>query len=448
MMTSVSLRRLLGSFALLAPLLTAPADATVNLRVEGRPPTDPIQVFVRVSNGGAPITNLTYQDFEIVIDPAQGGIPEQITAGQFTSPQSGNASQHVSVVFVMDYTSSVTSQFLPAMQTAVIDFINAMTVDDMAAIIKFNNDSGAQVVQPFLAIDGGANNDVLTQKVAEAFPGDGSNILDAAHVGVQQFSSTPLPEGPKAVILVTDGRDSHSSDNEDTVIEAASNASIPIFTIAVGNPLNRGFDLLTSLAAETGGEYFDATNGDAEIAAAYESVRLLLTGEYLIEIPNGITDCAQHQLQVTVQGTETATAPFTRRTCNTTPNAFAFTSQTDVAPGTVVTSNAATVTGIEAPAHISVIGGSYSIGCTNQFTNAPSTIADGEDVCVQQTASSKASTSKTTTLTVGGLAVTFTTTTRGQSGGGGGGGGGGTTGVPELLLGLGALVLARRRRAA
>jgi len=440
------LRKCLTPLALLAALLASSAYAAVSVRVEGRPESAPIQVFVRVANdSGVPITNLTIADFAVEID----GVAEILSENQFTQPQGVDPNQDVSVVFVMDYTSSVTNQFLPDMQTAVIDFINAMEPGDMAAIIKFNNDSGAQVVRLFTEIDDNGvngNDKLLIDAVADPFPGDGSNILDAANLGVQQFIGIPLPEGPKAVILVTDGRDSHSDSNRSDVIESANDVSIPIFTIGIGNTGDRGLEILTALADQTGGQYFNATR-DGDIGAAYESVRLLLTGEYLIEIPNGITDCATHQAQVTVQG-ETVTTPFTRRTCNTTPSNFTFAAQTNVEPGTVVTSSTASIVGIEAPAHISVINGSYSIDCNGTFTNDPGTIADGQTVCLQQTAASRASTAKTTTLTVGGLAVTFTTTTRPQpGGGGGGGGGGGANGLLELMHGL-SLILMRRRLAA
>ncbi len=118
-------------------------------------------------------------------------------------------------------------------------------------------------------------------------------------------------------------------------------------------------------------------------------------------------------------------------------------------PAAELTSNTVTITGIEVPAHISVITGTYSIGCTGTFTSAPGTINSGQTVCVGQRASDNFSTSKTSTLTIGGVASTFTTTTRaqGNGGGGGGGGGGGATGVLELLLGLGVLLLGRRRAA-
>jgi VWFA-related protein len=438
------LRRCLAPLALLAGLAAMPAQSAVDVRVEGRPASAPIQVYVRVTNGGIPVTNLTFTDFDVAVD----GVAEVLTGNQFTQPQAVDPNQNVSVVFVMDYTSSVTNQFLAEMQTAVVNFIMAMEPGDMAAIIKFNETSGEQVIQAFTEIDDNSvngNDKLLIGAVAAAYPGDGSNILDATLLGVQQFTAATLPPGPKAVILVSDGRDSDSDIGQNGVINAANDLSVPIFTIGIGNPQTRGLEILTALSGDTGGEYVDATGG-GDIGAAYESVRLLLTGEYLIEIPNGITDCAVHQLTVTVQG-ETVTTPFTRRTCNTAPNAFSFASQTNVAPSTAITSAPATISGIEAPAQVSVINGSYSIGCTATFTTDPGTINNGQTVCVQQISSGQSSTSKTTTLTVGGVAGTFTTTTRAQSGGGGGGGGGGASGLLELLLALG-LVFMRRRLAA
>jgi hypothetical protein len=112
-----------------------------------------------------------------------------------------------------------------------------------------------------------------------------------------------------------------------------------------------------------------------------------------------------------------------------------------------------TIAGLDddVPAHISVIQGSYSIGCTATFTTNPATISDGDSVCVRQQASADFRTSRTTTLTIGGVAGTFTTTTRRDNagGGGGGGGGGGAAGLFELLL-LAGLIAARtaRRRVA
>lgn len=428
---------------LFAAVIAAPAQAHVSLRVEGRPASAPIQAFVRVTDGGGtPVTGLTASDFAVRID----GVLVALMNSDVTLPPAQDPTQHVSVVFVMDYTSSVLNVARNAMETAVNEFIDAMNAGDRVAIIKFNNSTGANVIVGFTTVDdGGPNDTALNEAVRSDYPGDGSNILDATNLGVAQFTGAMLPAGPKAVILVTDGIDTHSTSSGDDVIASANSESIPLFTIGVGNPNSHALDLLTNLAVDTGGQFFLAPT-EQDIADAYASVAALISNEYLIKFANGITDCAEHQLKVTVNG-ETATVMFTRRTCDSAPDAFTFQSATNVDPGATITSLPATITGIEVPAHISIIQGAYSIGCTNTFTRSPGSINSGQTVCIRTQASSQTGTAKTSTLTIGGVAGTFTITTRSSGSGGGGGGGGGSTGLPELLLLLAALGMTRRRSA-
>ncbi|WAK02567.1 multiheme c-type cytochrome [Methylobacter sp. YRD-M1] len=101
---------------------------------------------------------------------------------------------------------------------------------------------------------------------------------------------------------------------------------------------------------------------------------------------------------------------------DTTPDAFGFTAQTDVALNTAVTSNAVTITGINAPAPVSVSGGSYSIN-GGAFTSAAGSINNGDSVRVQLTSSSQYSTQTTATLTIGGVQGAFQVTTLADAGG-------------------------------
>jgi alpha-tubulin suppressor-like RCC1 family protein len=100
--------------------------------------------------------------------------------------------------------------------------------------------------------------------------------------------------------------------------------------------------------------------------------------------------------------------------CDTTPDAFSFTSQANVAVNATVTSNAVTITGTNASAPVTVSNGQYSIGCNGTFTAVAGNIDPGQSVCVQHTTSGSVITSVTTTLTVGGVAGTFTSTTAPQ----------------------------------
>ena len=90
---------------------------------------------------------------------------------------------------------------------------------------------------------------------------------------------------------------------------------------------------------------------------------------------------------------------------------FTFVDQTNVPLSTTITSAAVTITGIAAPAAISVTGGTYSIGCGATFTSAIGSISNGQTVCVRHTSAATASTVTNTVLTVGGVADTFTSRT-------------------------------------
>jgi len=95
---------------------------------------------------------------------------------------------------------------------------------------------------------------------------------------------------------------------------------------------------------------------------------------------------------------------------DTTPNAFSFTPQVNVALSTAVTSNSITVSGIDAPTPITVTGGTYSIN-GGTFGSTAGTVTNGQSVAVRHTSSATNNTMTTTTLSIGGVTAPFTTFT-------------------------------------
>jgi len=442
MTPSMRCSRFLAPWLLLAAMIAAvPAWADAKLRVEAQPITDPIQTFVTVTDAvGDPVAGLTAAEFDVTLD----GAPVVIQPSDLTLPPAQDPNQKVSVVFLMDFSTSVVSSALPALQDAVTAFIDAMNDGDHVAILKFNGTLGASIVQEFVAIDHGVNSAALEAALMADYAGEGTNILDALQLGIEHFAAppSPLPPGPKALILVSDGGENASVATESGVISLANDSSLPIFTIGVGNftPTNR-LRLMTTLAEQTGGDFLPAPTA-ADIADGYAMLFELLNNEYVLTISSSITDCAIHTLDVAVAGQATpVSATFTRRDCDVMPDPFSFTSQSGLKTGSMAVSNAVTITGIETDVEIDSSNGNYSIGCNGTFTNTPGTISNGQTVCVRHTTATEFDASKVTTLNVGGGSATFTTTTRSESSGGGGGG---ATGALELLIGL----LLLRRRAA
>ena len=97
-------------------------------------------------------------------------------------------------------------------------------------------------------------------------------------------------------------------------------------------------------------------------------------------------------------------------TPDTIPTAFGFTDQTNVALNTVITSNSATISGVNVSTPISIAGGEYSVN-SGAFTSGAGTVNSGDTVRVRQTSSSSFSTTTDTVLTIGGVSDTFSVTT-------------------------------------
>jgi len=110
------------------------------------------------------------------------------------------------------------------------------------------------------------------------------------------------------------------------------------------------------------------------------------------------------------------------------PDAYSFAPKSGAEFTSEVISDPVTLTGFNAPATVTVSGGSYSVN-NAAFVTGTSTVTSGDSVRVKVVSSANALGTASATLNVGGVTATFTVTSknavvRSSSGGGGGGGGG------------------------
>jgi hypothetical protein len=99
------------------------------------------------------------------------------------------------------------------------------------------------------------------------------------------------------------------------------------------------------------------------------------------------------------------TANFEVTTGDTTPDPFAFVDVTGVRQVVRVQSDAVTISGLSAPALISIGGdpsSEYSLGCTGAFTRADGLVENGARVCVRHNSAATLTTPVASDLTVGG----------------------------------------------
>jgi hypothetical protein len=96
---------------------------------------------------------------------------------------------------------------------------------------------------------------------------------------------------------------------------------------------------------------------------------------------------------------------------DTTPNAFSFTPQTNVALSTAITSNSITVSGINTGTAISITGGQYALN-GGAYTATAGTVNNGDTVTLRLTSSASFSTTSLATLTIGTQSAVFQVTTQ------------------------------------
>lgn len=190
-----------------------------------------------------------------------------------------------------------------------------------------------------------------------------------------------------------------------------------------------GRDDLAAIDADSGGVVvmFNTTT-DGEAPSYAEAGRFAVPGHAVSIMAADVDGDGRPDLLVTddrddawlllnVTETGAGTASFADAVAlddsDTMPDPFAFTDRVDVERSTSITSDTVTIRGIGDRAPISVVGGRYSIGCSNRFTASAGSIRDGQGVCVRHTSSADFGTATDTTLTVGGVSDTFTSITTG-----------------------------------
>ena len=152
-----------------------------------------------------------------------------------------------------------------------------------------------------------------------------------------------------------------------------------------------------------------SSSGNLDHPAMYLSLREL--GSMILDV-NGLTLNASF-----IDDTGTKRDYFTlskENTVDTTPDAFRFVDQQNIALSKTIRSNTITVTGINSATPISVKGGKYNIN-GGAFTNVKGTVKLGDKVTLQHTTPATYNTTLNTILTIGGVADTFSSTTMSNS---------------------------------
>jgi VWFA-related protein len=112
-------------------------------------------------------------------------------------------------------------------------------------------------------------------------PGGETSLYDATWEGVETLVSV-RPEGRKAVVALTDGKDVSSRRSDRAVIERAREAGVPLHMLGLGRAREINEAVMRRMARETGGSYHHATSR-AKLFEIFEQLSIDLHDEGIDE---------------------------------------------------------------------------------------------------------------------------------------------------------------------
>jgi Ca-activated chloride channel homolog len=142
------------------------------------------------------------------------------------------------------------------------------------------------VIAPFAAAMGTLtgptdDRDTIIQSIRAIHPGGGTAILDSL---VHVSKALAAAEGRRAIVLITDGYDEHSSTSFDDALAAVKSVGATVYVVGIGGVAGislKGERLLRQLAVETGGRFFFPSR-DEQLAEVHDVLTRDVQNRYLV----------------------------------------------------------------------------------------------------------------------------------------------------------------------
>lgn len=228
--------------------------------------TDLVVLNVTATRGaGEYVHGLQRADFKVLED----GREQQITT--FTEESTPFA-----VALLLDISGSMEGR-LSLARSAAIRFLDALREDDVAAVYSFH--SKVELVQEY------SNSRDLTPH-AFALNAKGLTVLNDAIVSAAAELSK-RPEKRRAILVLSDGEDTHSAASGEKALSAALAANATIYTVDLGErtATNSGSaasaGALRNFATKSGGRYLGAPGG-RELREAFGEIAEELSNQYTL----------------------------------------------------------------------------------------------------------------------------------------------------------------------
>lgn len=183
----------------------------------------------------------------------------------------------ISVVLVIDTSSSMSGSPLESTKSAALQFLDNLSDGDEVALVSFAN--RAVLVEDFTT-----DLDNVASSIQSLTPNGRTALYDAVAFadGIAQNASNPA-----FVVFLTDGNEygGLSSAGRDSSINSATESDNPFFVIGLGYSIDIPY--LSSLSTDTGGEFYESPEPDS-LENIYSFLADSLRTQYVLTIDSGL----------------------------------------------------------------------------------------------------------------------------------------------------------------
>ena len=164
----------------------------------------------------------------------------------------------VDLVLVLDRSGSMGGDKITSARNSLVQFIKQMDERDQLEVITFSSD--VITLSPLSPL--GPKRDDVTRRVAGIVEGGDTSLYDTALQAYNDLKQHGDPKHIRAIVLLTDGQDTHSTATLEEAVAQISSTSeeggnaIKLFTIGFGKDADK--NVLKQLADPTGGKQYDS----------------------------------------------------------------------------------------------------------------------------------------------------------------------------------------------
>ena len=224
---------------------------------------DAVELYTTVSDKGRPVSGLQASNFKVF----EEGVLQKVESFEYVK------NLPLSLGVMVD-TSASMLESLPDAEQAAMGFLDySIGPKDRAFTISFDN-------EPYLLTKLTNRKDKMFRSFAGMRAEGSTALYDAIVYGLYQFTGV---KGKKALVILTDGKDTASKFDFDTTLEYVRRAGIAVYGIGLkisGAELDVKYKL-NKLAQATGGQTF-YIDSSKNLDAVYHQINEELRSQYLL----------------------------------------------------------------------------------------------------------------------------------------------------------------------